>query len=690
MGYWLLTCIFCAVFIALRLFAARRLGRISPVSNILFVIAALLALVLPVLAARGVVQVGFPGLLAFASMQLLVAGLMLWRAPVSERLSELMHPIVLEVGLILIGVICAFIALETPSNAGGLFGIAQNSLMIELIHLSSVLLALYLVFGRNGEAPAFAIMFFALFGLAEKFVMDFKNSAILPSDFLSIKTAASVAGGYVYQLNGECIFALCVAAFGCIAVLLIPRKPFGLRSTLLSAICGLMVALVGFQVWNTGDFTKSPGVHIDLWYSMNTYRDNGIVTSFLTIAQESRVTRPDGYDPEETDAMVKTLAERFERKRDEGDASGVSEPAGGRSLPSIVCIMNESYADLSIFEGMHAGYGGPRFFNDIEDMLQQGTMYVSVKGGGTCSVEFEFPTGCWLSCVPPGAYPYVSYNLFGVSNLVRQLGDLGYRTSAIHPNHATNWNRNIAYRQLGFERFYSIDDFDGDTELMRDLVSDSASYDKVCDLLQASDEPQFIFDVTMQNHSGYETGLLPESQLMSYPIDGENAPLVDEYLSIIEQSDQALMGLIERLRAMDEPVVLVFFGDHQPYFVDTFNDAWFADEDELEHLLRVHQSKYAIWANHPVDTTETGIMKDTSVNYLASDMLDFAGIPLSDYQKAEQEIAHDLPVISGIGLQDATGAWYGFESDEVSDAAVHARSIWDLYHRIQYRKVFDW
>ena len=83
-------------------------------------------------------------------------------------------------------------------------------------------------------------------------------------------------------------------------------------------------------------------------------------------------------------------------------------------------------------------------------------------------------------------------------------------------------------------------------------------------------------------------------------------------------------------------------------------------------------------------------MKDTSVNYLASDMLDFAGIPLSDYQKAEQEIAHDLPVISGIGLQDATGAWYGFESDEVSDAAVHARSIWDLYHRIQYRKVFDW
>ena len=209
--------------------------------------------------------------------------------------------------------------------------------------------------------------------------------------------------------------------------------------------------------------------------------------------------------------MVKTLAERFERKRDEGDASGVSEPAGGRSLPSIVCIMNESYADLSIFEGMHAGYGGPRFFNDIEDMLQQGTLYVSVKGGGTCNVEFEFLTGCSLSCVPPGAYPYVSYNLFGVSNLVRQLGDLGYRTSAIHPNHATNWNRNIAYRQLGFERFYSIDDFDGDTELMRDLVSDSASYDKVCDLLQASDEPQFIFDVTMQNHSGYETGLLPES-----------------------------------------------------------------------------------------------------------------------------------------------------------------------------------
>lgn len=689
MGYWLLACIICTAFIALRLVAAWNLDRVSVSSNILFVIAASLAVMLPILEARGTVRVGVPGMLVFSSVQLLAAGMMLWRSPVSKRLSELANPVVLEACFILMGTFCAFVALEAPSNAGNLFGIARGSLMIELLYLLVVLLAVYLVFGRNGEAPAIAIMFFSLFGLVERFVMDFKSAAILPGDLLSIKTAASVAGGYVYQLDGDCIFALCVASFGCIAVLLIPRRPFGLR-TLLSAACGILVAALGFQVWNTGDFRESPGVDVSLWFSMDSYRDNGILTSFLTVAQESRVTRPDGYDPEETDAMVRMLAERYDSERG-GDAGQVmTVSASGDRRPSIVCIMNESYADLSIFDGMHAGYGGPRFFNAFEDTLQQGTLYVSVKGGSTCNVEFEFLTGCSLACVPPGAYPYVSYNLFGVSNLVRQLDALGYRTSAIHPNHATNWNRNIAYRQLGFERFYSIDDFDDDVELVRDLVSDSASYAKVCDLLMESDEPQFIFNVTMQNHSGYTTGLLSDSQLMSYPIDGESDPLVDEYLSIIEQSDQALAGLIERLRMMDEPVVLVFFGDHQPYFVDTFNDAWFTDEDELEHLLRVHQSRYAIWANHPLDSGQVGVVADTSVNYLASDMLGFAGLPLNDYQKAEQVIARDLPVISGVGLRDAGGTWYGFGGDDASDAAMRARSIWNIYHCIQYRKVFDW
>ena len=52
-------------------------------------------------------------------------------------------------------------------------------------------------------------------------------------------------------------------------------------------------------------------------------------------------------------------------------------------------------------------------------------------------------------------------------------------------------------------------------QTLRDLITDRVTYDAILDLLKTSEDPQFIFDVTLQNHGGYDTGLLD-----SYPYDG--------------------------------------------------------------------------------------------------------------------------------------------------------------------------
>lgn len=109
---------------------------------------------------------------------------------------------------------------------------------------------------------------------------------------------------------------------------------------------------------------------------------------------------------------------------------------------------------------------------------RSGTLYVSAYGGGTCNTEFEFLTGNSMSYLGSGVYPYTIYDLLDTKNLAEQFKDLGYTTTAMHPNHGTNWNRENVYSGFGFDRFMTINDFQ-DAEKLRGMVSDAATYDKI-------------------------------------------------------------------------------------------------------------------------------------------------------------------------------------------------------------------
>ena len=166
--------------------------------------------------------------------------------------------------------------------------------------------------------------------------------------------------------------------------------------------------------------------------------------------------------------------------------------------------MNETFSDLSIYQNLHAGYEGPTFFKSISDAVARGTLYVSAYGGGTCNTEFEFLTGNSMAYLGRRV-PLLHLQPHADQEPRQQFSDLGYATTAMHPNHGTNWNRENVYRDFGFDNFLTINDF-ADADRLRGMVTDEATYDKILDLLNENSDPQFIFDVTMQNHSGTRRG----------------------------------------------------------------------------------------------------------------------------------------------------------------------------------------
>ena len=232
------------------------------------------------------------------------------------------------------------------------------------------------------------------------------------------------------------------------------------------------------------------------------------------------------------------------------------------------------------------------------------------------------------------------------------------------------------------------------------MVTDQATYDKILELLNQNADPQFIFDVTMQNHSGYDTGLLPADKQMHLNIDTtdldaktiEDGTLsdVDEYVSCIEQSDQALRYFLNALRNLDRKVVVVFWGDHQPFFPSKFNDKWFTGEDDATHQERLWQTDYIIWANYDVaGCDQTSEVDDLSINYLSTQLMQLIGAPLTDYQKAHMTLRESLPAINSVGYEDASLRWALSSNvtgeDAVAAAATKAR---EDYAKMQYYEMF--
>lgn len=406
------------------------------------------------------------------------------------------------------------------------------------------------------------------------------------------------------------------------------------------------------------------------WQPIVAYADHGFLTSFFSMWYGMPIEVPEGYDANTAARIESDLARAWEQASAEDGTYEDAKNQFDQAMPNIIVVQNETFADLSKFYDIgYTGYTGPEYFNSISDALVRGTLDVSVVGGGTCNSEFEFLTGNSMAYVGTGKYPYNLYNFTDVESLPKQLSELGYATAAIHPNLASNWNRDKVYPQLGFDAFYDIDDFEG-APVFHNGVTDLATYDKIIELIEETDEPMFVLDVTMQNHTGYDVKNIPLWRLTDYQLQNvsqyENDEF-NEYVSCIEASDEDLATFMDELRKLNEPVILVFYGDHQPNISSNFlNDSVYPNEDpnSLDHQLRAFKTQYFIWANYNVaGTPGTSQEMETSISYLGSYLMEIVGGPLSNHEKANLQTALNMPLLTLMGYADTQGNWYESSTD---------------------------
>lgn len=583
--------------------------------------------------------------------------------------------------------ILSFVSLEIACNET-FYRIPANSFGFSVGLLASILLSLYLLGQRHGGAMVLVPVACCILGIAEHFVMTFKGEAILPSDILALGTAMEVSEGYEFTFTAGIVTSLALLEISLGLLSLIRPRKLSTPAHVLPAIAGnlcafLLVSVISLLGFSSIDLEQALNFGFDRWQPICTYVSQGFITSFTEMVNELPIEKPEGYTPDETKNIEQELVVAYDSTYGSSEQRAAAVAQFNEIKPTVIAVMNESFTDLSCFEQLKAaGYFGPNYYNSLPDTLVRGTMLASVTGGGTANSEFEFLTGATTAFVGVGKIPYQLYQMSDVDSLAKDLKELGYVATAMHPQNPVNYHRDKIYQQLGFGEFLSIDDF-GDAPYYHNGVCDYVTYDKILEMLRTDERPQFIFDVTMQNHGGYEIGSVPAEELTNYWVEGasENTnAMLNTYLTCINASDRDLEYFINELRNIGRPVVLVFFGDHQPSIATSLNDELYPQEDTASHAFRVHQSTYFVWANYEIaGNNELNVYDTVGANEIAAIALNKIGAPLTDYQKALLATRSDVPSINVAGYLGADGLRYDLESED----SPYTSTI-DKLQRVQY------
>lgn len=586
--------------------------------------------------------------------------------------------------LLVLSVFIAFLVIELPYNEV-LSEMPSNKVLVNLCIIATAYFALYFMGGRRGVLLSVGMLASCVIGLAQYFIALFKSSAIMPSDLLALGTAATVSGGYTYVIGAAQVVCIGLTAFT--VGLLSFMRPLPISSGVLSTgkakramalsreAVGIAIAAALIVFVMTVNMSDSLGFSRSFWNALVVYREQGFVASFISLAQNSRILVPDGYTETSAQDLLDTYVERYDESLGSDEGRIAAEAQFTDEEPTVVAIMNESFSDLSIYNGLNVGYSGPESLSALDGVISKGYVYTSVLGGGTCNSEFEFLTGISMGFVGSQNQPYMMYDFSDISTLTGQYAASGYKTSAVHPNVAFNWNRENVYAGMGFDVFYDIESFDSDAPKRHMGVTDAVTYDKVLEILESSDQPQFIFDVTMQNHGGYDTWDLPDDEELDFDvsgIDGTQRGQTSEYISLIAQSELDTIDFLKELENIERPVIVVFFGDHQPGIGQPINDAipGSAEIGSLAHAQRVRQTPYLIWSNYEVEGTGSEpIERDLGLCSLAAYANYLVGAPLTDYQKAQMVLMEDVFALNAFGYQGSDGQWYSFDDESgYSDA----------------------
>ena len=463
-----------------------------------------------------------------------------------------------------------------------------------------LMLMLYFISGNCIFASGIPFMIFTAAAFANRTKSTLRQDPLVPSDLSVITEVKSILQNYdkIYMILAIAAVLITLAIIALAFLFFKKSDKLTVKKRILGAGGCIACFVIMFSTaYSNTELYNSYAVDGNIYFKVNQYISKGFLYSFIYDINNLKVEKPSSYNPEAFNAI---------------DDTAESTELNDISKPNIVMIMSEAFSDISNSESINFDeYGDPlEFYNQFinRDYVISGHIVVPNFGGGTSDTEFDVLTGCSTKYIDSSQ---VSYNFIRkpMEAMPRLLKNIGYDTLAIHPGYGWFYNRTNVYKNMGFDDFiYLEEDFDPSTQNKGGYISDEVTTQSIIDNFENhvknNDDPLFEFCVTIQNHGPYEekyenlkTNFSTDIQLT----DDEKA-IYSGYFQGIDDADAQIETLVNYFESIDEPVVLVFFGDHLPGFSNGMSYfSQFRPDIDLNgnqwQQMKAYETPFFIWAN---------------------------------------------------------------------------------------------
>ncbi len=480
---------------------------------------------------------------------------------------------------------------------------------------------------------------FLLLSFVNYFKIALRGDPFTFTDFFLVEEATGIVGNYELIFPNWFYISLALLLGGTLLLLRygrarVPRKRWWLRLVVLA-----VTIAVGFGLWqgyyrDTDRYDEMLYVNeeaFNVWKDAENYASKGFIYSFIDSIAEAIPQAPEGY----SDERAETLLSDFE-----------DVPIPQKERVNLVVTMLESFSDLSLYESVPFTADPYEAYHALLEECYHGLLVSDTVGGGTNNAERSFLTGF--------TFPHPNYR--DVTNsFVHYLKALGYHTDGSHPGYEWFYERADINRRLGFDRYLLIENYWWNATKV-DHAPDAMFFEELRRIYETETQqeaPYFSFSVSYQNHSPYRSDGLDGGEFV--PHDGLNDEayfLINNYLNGIQDTCEQVSAYVDSFREEEDPVVLLFFGDHKPNFGNA--NCYYEDVGMSAQVYTpvgcwdIYSVPYFIWANDAakeiLGDNFMGEGNTISHAFLMAELFDVCGWTGPAWMQYQREVRETIPV----------------------------------------------
>ena len=510
-------------------------------------------------------------------------------------------------------------------------------LVLNLLPFVLLMLLLFAALDRAWLAFLLSSAVGLFFSWAQYWKLMARSDPIYAGDLLIVAEATQMAGQYI-QITWQIILSAVLVLFaaGCLFFLAKGRMRKPLPRLALAA------AVIAAGLWLYPNYYTDAATYnsmkvwpeINEWFETNRYISRGGIYPFLHSIPDALPTPPEGYDEDSARALL---------------AAYPSDAIPEEKKISIVVTQLEAFADLSRATDRITGADPYAEFHALLEESYHGTLLPNGFAGGTIDTERCVLTG--FSALENFRRPSWSY--------ARYFEGQGYTVEGAHAGYEAFYNRLNVNANLGLPNYRFIEGYY--QNILEGIPMDNVFLPDVTENVLAALEkgPVFSFNVTYQNHGPYSADYawFPEVFVPQGELNSSDWYIINNYLWGVQDTGRRMQEMADRFRTIDEPVILVFFGDHKPWLGEqsVTYDALGIDirGGTDDSFYNYYATEYLFWANDAakavLGSELTGIGPDISPCYLMNLLFEQCGWSGPGYMKLTNEVMAQTPLLHTSG-----------------------------------------